>query len=425
MPSFTHQDVRLEYRVDGPDHAPPLVLSNSLGTDLAMWAPQLDLLASQFRVIRYDTRGHGASSVPAGPYTLDQLGGDVVALLDHLGIARAHVCGLSMGGLTAMWLAVHAPDRVGRVVLANTGAKIGEAAFWNARIDAIEREAAGDAATAASDDASGDASDHANDAPMRGTARSAGLPASVVDGVVDRWFTRRFQSLSPDRVAPVRAMLSATSVAGYVANCAAVRDADLRAALASIAAPTLVVAGTHDPSTPPQLGRDIADAVPGATLVELDAAHLSNIEQAAAFNAAVLRFLTDDAVTEPARIAIGETMRRSVLGDAHVDRSARNRTAFNGEFLDFITRTAWGETWTRPGLPRHTRSLLTISMMVALNRPDELRLHLHAARNNGVSRDDIKEVLLQAAIYCGVPAANSAFHLATQVFAEQDAGDVR
>jgi 3-oxoadipate enol-lactonase / 4-carboxymuconolactone decarboxylase len=170
------------------------------------------------------------------------------------------------------------------------------------------------------------------------------------------------------------------------------------------------------------LGRDIAAAVPGAEYVELDAAHLSNIEQAGAFNAALMRFLTDDAVTEDTRRAIGDTMRRSVLGDAHVDRSAASRTAFNGEFLDYITRTAWGETWTRPGLPRHTRSLLTIAMMVALNRPEELRLHLNAARNNGVTRDDINEVLLQTAIYCGVPAANSAYHLAATVFAEQDRG---
>ncbi len=154
--------------------------------------------------------------------------------------------------------------------------------------------------------------------------------------------------------------------------------------------------------------------------IELDAAHLSNLEQAGAFNAAVVHFLHEGRVTERDRLRIGETMRRSVLGDAHVDRGIASRSDFNGEFVDYITRTAWGETWTRPGLPRHTRSLLTIAMMVALNRPDELRLHLNAARNNGVTRDDIKEVLMQAAVYCGVPAANSAFHLAAQVFAEQD-----
>ena len=391
MPTLTRDDLTLNYRVDGDPAAPALVLSNSLGTDLDMWAPQLSLLAGRFRVIRYDTRGHGQSSVPAGDYTIDQLGSDVLALLDHLQVARAHFCGLSMGGLTGLWLAINAPHRIDRLVLANTGAKIGTPTLWNSRIDGLR------------------------------ASNAERLTEPLIDSVVERWFSPRHRQVAPAGVARIRRMLVETSGAGYASNCVAIRDADLRSGLAAIGAPTLVVAGAHDPSTPPSLGRDIADAVPGARYVELDAAHLSNLEQAGAFNAAVLRFLTDDAITERERLSIGETMRRSVLGDAHVDRSARSRTAFNGEFLDLITRTAWGETWTRTGLPRHTRSLLTIAMMVALNRPEELRLHLDAARHNGVTRDDVKEVLLQTAIYCGVPAANSAFHLAAQVYAEQDA----
>ena len=390
MPTLLHGDTTLNYRIDGDDAAPPLLLSNSLGTGFEMWAPQMALLAANFRVIRYDTRGHGGSSVPLGPYTLEQLGGDVLALLDHLQVDRAHFVGLSMGGLTGMWLAIHAPQRLDRLVLANTGAKIGTPELWNSRIDALRER--------------GD----------------QGLPDAITDAVVERWFTKRHRELVPAGVAPIRRMLTETSGAGYAANCGAIRDADLRAQLMLIRVPTLVIAGTHDPSTPPALGRDIATSIPDAQYVELDAAHLSNLEQTGAFNAAVLRFLTVDRIDEPGRRAIGEAMRRSVLGDAHVDRSASSRTDFNGEFLDYITRTAWGETWTRPGLPRHTRSLLTIAMMVALNRPEELKLHLHAARNNGVTRDDLKEVLMQAAVYCGVPAANSAFHLAAQVFAEQD-----
>ncbi|MGI9024736.1 MAG: 3-oxoadipate enol-lactonase [Burkholderiaceae bacterium] len=392
MATLERDGVTINYRVDGVEGAPPLLISNSLGTDLEMWAPQVGVLAENFRVIRYDTRGHGASSVPTGPYTIDQLGRDSLAVLDAVQVGRAHFIGLSMGGLTGLWLALNAPNRIDRMVLANTGAKIGNDEFWNARIDSI-----------------GD------------TIRNAsGLPENIVDAVVERWFTKRYRSIAPQSVAHIRRMLFETSSAGYAANCAAIRDADLRAGLAAIRIPTLVIAGTHDPSTPPSLGRETADAIPDARYLELDAAHLSNLEQAGAFNAAVVHFLRAGVVTERDRLSIGETMRRSVLGDAHVDRGIASRSDFNGEFVDYITRTAWGETWTRPGLPQHTRSLLTIAMMVALNRPDELRLHLHAARNNGVTRDDIKEVLMQAAVYCGVPAANSAFHLAAQVFAEQD-----
>ncbi len=394
MATLERDDVTINYRVDGADDAPPLLISNSLGTDLEMWAPQLGVLAENFRVIRYDTRGHGASSVPEGPYTIAQLGRDALAVLDAVGVERVCFIGLSMGGLTGLWLALNAPLRIDRMVLANTGAKIGNDEFWNARIDSI-RDSIGD-------------------------ADAGGLPENIVDAVVERWFTKRYRSIAPQAVARIRRMLVETSSAGYAANCAAIRDADLRAGLASIRIPTLVIAGTHDPSTPPALGREIAEAIPDARYLELDAAHLSNLEQAGAFNAAVVHFLREGAITERERLSIGETMRRSVLGDAHVDRGIASRTDFNGEFIDTITRNAWGSTWTRPGLTRHTRSLLTIGMMVALNRSDELRLHLNAARNNGVTRDDIKEVLMQAAVYCGVPAANSAFHLAAQVFAEQD-----
>ena len=199
--SLATQDVSLRFRIDGDDGAPPLLLSNSLGTDLAMWDPQVPLLAAHFRVVRYDTRGHGESSVPAGPYTLDQLGRDVVALLDHLHIDRTHFCGLSMGGLTGLWLAIHAPTRIDRLALANTGAKIGAAEMWNERIDALRPR---------------------DDAP---------LPDELVEVVIGRWFTPRSRATAPAAVERVRRMLADTTSAGYAANCAAIRDADLRAAL--------------------------------------------------------------------------------------------------------------------------------------------------------------------------------------------------
>lgn len=389
MPFAQLADVRLHYELEGDPKLPVLMLCNSLGTTLQMWAPQMPAFLAHFRVLRYDTRGHGASEVTPGEYSIAQLGADAVALLDHLGIERVSFCGLSMGGMTGMWLGVNRPERVERMVLANTGAQVGDPSMWAARFE---------------------------------TVRAGGM-AAITPSLLDRWFTARYRQLAPDEVQKVRAMLLATSPDGYIANGAAVRDMDQRASLARIAVPTLVIAGTYDGSTPPELGRAVAQAVDGARYVELDAAHLSNWEQAGAFTATALAFLLEGGLNERARFEAGLSVRRPVLGAAYVDRALASRSALSAEFQDLVTRYCWGEIWTRPGLPRHTRSLLTIVMTLALNRMDELRLHMRAARNNGVTRDEIKEALMQAAIYCGVPAGVSAFRVAAEVFAEQDAAD--
>lgn len=388
MPHLDHAGARLYYTIDGPADAPVLVFSNSLGTDHTMWKPQADALATRFRLVRYDTRGHGRSTAPGSEYTLDQLGGDVLALMNHLGIDQAAFCGLSMGGLTGMWLGVNAPQRFTHIVLANTAPKIGTPQAWNDRMGAVRRDGV----------------------------------ASLADASMLRWFTPGFVATSPRALDPLREVLGGLDAAGYAANCAAIRDADLREAVKSIPVPVLVIAGTQDPSTTAAEGRALAESVPGARYVELDAAHLSNWELPGAFTQALLDFLLDRAPVrdDAARYGAGLSVRRAVLGSAHVDRSLANLTPLNEEFQNLITRYAWGEIWTREGLPRHTRSLLTIAMMVALNREEELKLHLRAAANNGVTRDEIKEVLLQTAIYCGVPAANSAFHMAAEVFGELD-----
>lgn len=257
MSYFDNNGARLHYEIDGREDAPVLVLSNSLGTNLDMWAPQMPALLQHFRVLRHDARGHGSSDVTPGPYTIAQLGGDVLALMDHLGISRAHFCGLSMGGMIGMWLGAHHAGRIDRLVLCNTAAKIGTPDTWNPRIAKVDAE---------------------------------GM-ASVVDTVLDRWFTPGFRQRAPQQVAIVRDMLLETEPAGYGANCAAVRDMDLRADIASITVPTLVIAGTHDGSTPAADGRAVADAIPGARYVELDAAHLSNWEQTDQFTQALLGFL--------------------------------------------------------------------------------------------------------------------------------------
>jgi 3-oxoadipate enol-lactonase len=255
MPFVESRGARLRYEVSGPERAPWLVLSHSLGTDLSLWDAQVAALAQTHRVLRYDARGHGASAAPSGPYTIEQLAHDALALLDALRISRARFCGISMGGQTGLWLAAFAGDRIDRLVLANTGARIGTRAIWNERIAAVE----------------------------------AGGLAAIAEGVLARWVTAGFRDARPAETARLREMLLRTPAAGYAACCAALRDADLRAAARSVRAPTLVVTGAQDVATPPADGRALAAAIAGAAHVELAAGHLSNVEEAEAFTAAVAR----------------------------------------------------------------------------------------------------------------------------------------
>jgi 3-oxoadipate enol-lactonase len=250
------EGIRLHYRLTGETGLPVVLFSNSLGADLSMWDPQLEAMAADFRILRYDTRGHGQSSAPPGPYAIADLGRDVLRLLDALAIERASFCGLSMGGLVGQWLGIHAAHRIDKLVLANTAAKIGIAELWNARIEFVRKEGLG----------------------------------PVVPGTLERWFTPGFHAANPAVVAATAAMFGSANVTAYAACCAAIRDADFRADLGSISAPALAIAGSFDPVTSPEDGRYLADSIPGASYVELPAAHLSNCESATAFNEALLGF---------------------------------------------------------------------------------------------------------------------------------------
>ena len=257
MPTLEANGININYRIDGADDAPPLVLSNSLGTNLHMWDNQVPELAKRFRVIRYDTRGHGKTDAPQGPYTFAQLGEDAIALLDALKLPRIRFCGLSMGGMIGMWLARHAPSRIERLVLCNTAAKFGMPEIWNQRI---------------------------------ATVRASGMKA-ITGSVIERWFTKDFRESSPQEIDPIVEMLHTTKAEGYAGNCAAIRDVDQRWPISGITAPTLVIGGKHDPATPYEAAELIASRIPGARLVGLDAAHLSNIEQPETFSRALNDFL--------------------------------------------------------------------------------------------------------------------------------------
>jgi 3-oxoadipate enol-lactonase len=250
-------EATISYDVDGDPAAPALLLINSIGSTREMWARQLAAFTRSHRVIRYDARGHGVSSVPRGPYTLDQLGRDALAILDEVGVRAAHVCGISLGGMTAQWLGLNAPDRVHSLVLANTAARIGTVESWTERITLVHQK---------------------------------GMSA-VADLAMERWFTPAFRARDPETVHTFRTMVQNCPADGYLGCSAALRDADLRGAISNLTAPTLLIASSADAATPPEGLEFIRERVNGAQMVTLDSAHLSNIECAEQFTTAVLDFL--------------------------------------------------------------------------------------------------------------------------------------
>lgn len=259
MPFAQVNGIKLHYRIDdkiGPA-APWLMPSNSLGSDISMWTPQVERFSMSHRVLRYDTRGHGQSDAPPGPYTIEQLAGDVTGLLDAMSISSTHYCGLSMGGMTGIAIAARHPERLSRVVLSNTAARIGANEVWT---------------------------------PRAARARNEGMSA-LCDGVLARWFTADFFAAQPLLVAGVRDVFVHTSAEGYAANCGAIRDTDLTAEAKTIRSPVLVIGGTHDLSTAAAQGRSLAASIHGARYFQLKAAHLSNIEKPDGLSRAVLEFL--------------------------------------------------------------------------------------------------------------------------------------
>lgn len=257
MKRYTTDDgVNLAYRIDGPDQAPAILLSHALGADHRMWDDLTSSLAGDYRVIRYDARGHGESDAPAGDYSIERLGLDAVGILDATGQASAAFCGLSLGGMVGQWLGARAGARLTRLILANTSAYAGPD-IWAPRVE---------------------------------LARSKGM-APLVEPTLERWFTPGFHARSPQAVDAVRSVLKATSNVGYAGCAAAIRDMDLRPLGPLISVKTLVICGAHDLATPPERARLLADSIPGAELAELDAAHLSNVEQPDAFESVVRRFL--------------------------------------------------------------------------------------------------------------------------------------
>ena len=257
MPDINADDCKIHVEVEGPEHAPVLMLSNSLGTDLHMWDNQVPAITQHFRLVRYDRRGHGKSDAPQGPYSMERLGRDVLGVLDALGIEKINWCGLSMGGMVGMWLGANAANRVDKLILSNTAAYFPDKTMWEGRIKLV---------------------------------REKGLQG-IVDANMERWFTKDFRTRAPQAMAKMREMFLATNVDGYIGCGQAIRDMDHRSLLARITAPSLVIAGKYDPATTLEAGEFIKQHIPGAKIAVLEAAHISNLEQPQAYADTVLGFL--------------------------------------------------------------------------------------------------------------------------------------
>ncbi len=345
MPFVTVEKNRIFYRLEGKAGKPVLALSHSIGTDHGMWFPQVDDLLPHFQVLRSDTRGHGASDAPAGEYSVEQLGRDVLGLVDALGISKFAFCGISLGGAIGQWLGVHASDRLTHLVLANTSPKFGARTNWENRI---------------------------------ATVREKGM-SGIVEMAMQRFFSAETLTRGDVYAQAIKSVLLGTDPVGYVGCCAALRDFDSTEWLRNIRIPTLVIAGDRDVSTPWEgNGEVLAREIPGARALHLPAAHLSNLERPRSFTAALLEFLqpAPDASSDP--LESGFEVRRAVLGDAHVDRSIAATTDLTRDFQALITRYAWGTIWTRPGLSWRTRRLLVLAMTASLGRWEEFTLHLRA-----------------------------------------------
>ncbi len=380
MPFINTGQIKTFYRLEGNSTPCVLVLSHSIGTDHGMWEPQVGDQIQHFQVLRYDSRGHGASDAPAGDYSIEELGKDVLGLADGLGIRKFAFCGLSLGGAIGQWLAASAPDRVERLILANTAPKFGSREQWETRIRMVKE----------------------------------GGMSAIVDLAMQRFFSRETIERGDAHTQSIKSVLLGTNPIGYIGCCAALRDFDSSAFLGKISAPTLVISGTRDVSTPwAGNGEIFAQKIARSSSLQLDAAHLSNLECPRAFSSAVAEFLLAVSAAGDS-LEKGFAIRRAVLGHEHVDRAVANTNDLNREFQDLITRYAWGAVWTRPGLDIRTRRLLVLAITAALGRVEEFRMHLKAGLKAGLEVSDVKEVLLQTAIYAGVPAANTAFQIARE-----------
>jgi 3-oxoadipate enol-lactonase/4-carboxymuconolactone decarboxylase len=384
-------------QLSDPSAGPLLLLGNSIGTSAtALWSASAAVLGERFHVVAWDLPGHGKNTAPVSAgFTMAELAAGLLAFADRVLTdrgergGRLYYAGDSLGGAVGLQVLLDAPGRIVAAVLLCTGAKIGDAEGWRERAARV---------------------------------RASGTTA-VVNQSVERWFASGFLEREPQVGRRLLDSLRAADAEAYALACEALADFDVRSRLGEIAVPVLAVAGAEDFATPPGLLAEIADGVQRGALQILDGvAHLAPAE---APREVVKLIMTHFGEERPAtdRYTAGMQVRREVLGDDHVDRTTAATTDFTRDFQQLITEYAWGSIWTRPGLDRRSRSMITLTALVARGHHEELAMHVRAARRNGLSVDEIKEILLQTAIYCGVPDANTAFRIAQAALADEETTD--
>jgi len=375
-----------------PSAGPLLLLGNSIGTSAtALWAASAAFLGERFHVVAWDLPGHGRNTDPVSDsFSMAELAAGVMAFADRVLTdrgepgGRLYYAGDSLGGAVGLQALLDAPDRILAAVLLCTGAKIGDADGWWERAARV---------------------------------RASGT-AALINQSVERWFAPGFLEREPQVASQLLESLRAADAEAYALACEALADFDVRSRLGEIAVPVLAVAGAEDFATQANLLAEIANGVQRGTLQVLEGvAHLAPAEAPQEVAKLIMKHFDEEELAVDRYVA-GMQIRREVLGDDHVDRANAATTDFTRDFQELITEYAWGTIWTRPGLDRRSRSMITLTALVARGHHEELAMHVRAARRNGLSVDEIREVLLQTAIYCGVPDANTAFRIAQAALAE-------
>jgi 3-oxoadipate enol-lactonase/4-carboxymuconolactone decarboxylase len=367
---------------------PTIVFVNSLGSDLRIWDDVVAALDhAGVGALRYDLRGQGLSDTGATPYRIAGHVADLEAVLANHGVARAAICGLSVGGMIALGLAQKRPDLAAGLILCCTGHRIGTAESWSARIAAVEKGGVG----------------------------------AIAETVLQGWFSPAAYRDNAAGVALCRNMLARSPADGYAATCAALREADLEDAARAVSAPTLCLAGEYDRATPPDFVGSLRSLIPGARFAVIPgAAHMPCVEAPGVLAERLLGFVGEIFAPadspDAARFEAGMAVRRRVLGEAHVDAAERNKTSLDADFQRFITEGAWGSVWARPRLTLRERSMITIALLAALGHDGEVAMHTRATRNTGAAPEDVAEALLHVAVYAGAPAANKAFQTVKKTF---------